>query len=104
MYDAIYSARLAFIHEITPAKRMCEVRPVVLVSIQLLSICSIHASDPLHTYQFFKSQKGSMEALNYLIITPLACARGNVIGFVCRLSSCLSVCLSLAQKSPDLEI
>ena len=34
-------------------------------------------------------------------ITPRACARGNVIGFVCRLSV---VCLSLAQKSPDLEI
>ena len=35
----------------------------------------------------------------YNIITPRACARGKVIGFVCRrLSS------SSAQKSPDLEI
>ena len=32
------------------------------------------------------------------LITPCACTRGKVIGFVC-----LSVCLS-AQNSPDLEI
>ena len=30
------------------------------------------------------------------LVTPRACTRGNVIGFVCR--------LLLAQKSPDLEI
>ena len=34
-----------------------------------------------------------------IVVTPRACARGKVIGFVC-----LSVCLSSSsQKSPDLE-
>ena len=67
---AIYSARLAlFIHGITSATRTHEVRPAVLVresSSQLimhsLNTCIIIIID-------FKSQKGSIEALNFLVIT-----------------------------------
>ena len=39
------------------------------------------------------------------IITPRACARGNVISFVCRLSSvCLSVISTKIARSGDLDI
>ena len=61
--DTIYSARLAlFLHGIMLAKRTREFRPAVLVR---EIICWIQASDTLHTH---KSQKGSIEALNFLII------------------------------------
>ena len=69
---AMYSTRLAiFIHEITSAKRTCEVQPAVLVgesSTQLL----MYSLDTGVRYSIylpsFKSQKGSIEALNFLII------------------------------------
>ena len=61
--DTVYSARLAlFIHGTTLAKRTRKFRPAVLVR---ESICWIQVSDTLHTH---KSQKGSIEALNFLII------------------------------------
>ena len=47
---------------------------------------------PLH----IACASGHNSIVEYLI-TPRACARGNVIGFVCR-------CRLLAQKSPDLKI
>ena len=75
MHDAIYmySTRLAlFIHEIMSAKRTCEVRPAVLdresstqLLINLLDTCVSYSTYLL----IFKSQKGSMEALNFEIIT-----------------------------------
>ena len=73
MHDAIYSARLAlFIHGIMSAKRMRKVWTVVLVresSTQLL----IYLLDKCVRYStylpIFKSQKGSMEALHFQVIT-----------------------------------
>ena len=66
----IYSTRLAlFIHGITSAKRTRELRPMVLVresSTQLL----IYSLDTGVRYsRYLKSQKGSIETLNFLIIT-----------------------------------
>ena len=70
---AIYSARLAlFVHGIMSAKRMHEVRPVVLVreSSTQLVMYSLDTCVRYSTYiPIFKSQKGSMEALNFLIIS-----------------------------------
>jgi hypothetical protein len=73
MARAIYSARLAiFIYGITSAKRTREVRPAVLVrenSTQLL-MYSLDTCIRYSTYSpIFKSQKGSMEALNFRIVT-----------------------------------
>ena len=73
LHDAIYSAKLAlFIHGIMSAKRTREVRPAVLVgesSTQLL----MYSLDTCVRYSIylpiFKLQKGSMEALNFLVIT-----------------------------------
>ena len=70
---AIYSTRLAiFIHGITSAKRMHEVRPAVLcressaqLIMYLLDTCVRYS-----TYiPIFKSRKGSTEALSFLAIT-----------------------------------
>ena len=59
MMCAIYSARLSFIYP----------QDYVSQEPSLKSIRWICASDTLHTYQFFKIQKGYIEALNFLIIT-----------------------------------
>ena len=73
MMHAIYCTRLAlFIHKITSAKKTREVRPAILVResstqliMYLLDTCVRYS-----TYlPIFKSQKGSMEALNFLVIT-----------------------------------
>ena len=71
---AIYSARLAlFIHGITSAKKTREIRLVVLVResstqfvMYLLDTCVRYST---YIILIFKSQKGSMEALNFLAIT-----------------------------------
>ena len=71
---AIYSARLAlFIHGITSSKRTREVRPAVLVkeSSTQFVMYSLDTCVRYSTYiiPIFKSQKGSMKALNFLAIT-----------------------------------
>ena len=65
---------MLFMHRITSVKRTCEVRPVVLVggsSTQLLMY--LLDTDVRYSIQLylpiFKYQKGSIEALNFLIIT-----------------------------------
>ena len=68
---AIYSTRLAlFIHGITSAKRMCEVRPAVLVresSTQLNCIRWIHASDTTDFHISERLHGGPAFSGNYLI-------------------------------------
>ena len=70
---AIYSAVLSiYIHGITSAKRTREVRPSLLVreGNTLLVRYSLDTCVRYSTYlPIFKSQKGSMEALNFLVIT-----------------------------------
>ena len=70
----IYSAGLSiyYIHRITSAKRTCEVRPSLLVreGNTLLVRYSLDTRARYSTYSLnFESQKGSIEALNFLIIT-----------------------------------
>ena len=82
---AWHACVMLFIHGITSAKRTHEVRPAVLIresSTQLL-IYSLDTCVRYSTYLLiFMSQKGSMEALNFRVITPRACTRGKVIGCV----------------------
>ena len=69
MLRIIYSTRIAlFIHEITSAKRTHEVQPALFVreSSTQLVMYSLDTCIPI-----FKSQKGSMEALNFQVITSL---------------------------------
>ena len=68
---AIYSARLAFIHGIMLATIMREVRLAVLAreSSTQLVMYSLDTCVRYSTYiPIFKSQKGSIEALNFLVI------------------------------------
>jgi hypothetical protein len=73
MARAIYSARLAiFIYGITSAKRTREVRSAILVreSKMQLVMYSLDKCIRYSTYLLtFKSQKRSIEALDFLIIT-----------------------------------
>ena len=60
---ALYIA--IFVHEIMSAKRTHEIRPVVLSSTQLL----VYLLDTGIRYlPIFKSQKGSIKALNFPIV------------------------------------
>jgi hypothetical protein len=71
MIRAIYSARLAlFIHGITSAKKMREVRPAALISEgnMLVVKYSLDTQVRYSTLKFTDFQ-GSIEALNFLIIT-----------------------------------
>ena len=72
MLRAIYSAGLSiYIHRIMSAKRTCEVRPSLLVrkGNTLLVRYSLDTRARYSTYSLnFESQKGSIEALNFLII------------------------------------
>ena len=71
--SAIYRASLVlFIHGITSAKRMREVRPAVLIreSSTQLVMYLLDTCVRYYTYiPIFKSQKGSMKALDFLAIT-----------------------------------
>ena len=73
MVRAIYSAGLSiYIHGITSAKRMREVQPSLLVreGNTLLVRYLLDTRARYSTYSLnFESQKGSIEALNFLIIT-----------------------------------
>ena len=71
MMCAIYNARLALFHGITSAKRTRDLQPVVLVgeSSMQLAIYLLDTCIGYSTYLLIiKSQKSSMEALNFLII------------------------------------
>ena len=73
MVRAIYSAGLSiYIHGITSAKITCEVRPLLLIreGNTLLVRYLLDTRARYSTYSLnFESQKGSIEALNFLIIT-----------------------------------
>ena len=73
MVRAIYSTGLyIYIHRITSAWRMCEVRPSLLIreGNTLLVRYSLDTHARYSTYSpNFKSQKDSIEALNFCIIT-----------------------------------
>ena len=73
MVRAIYSAGLfIYIHGITSTKRMREVRPSLLVreGNMLLVRYSLDTRVGYSAYSLnFKSQKGSIEALNFCMIT-----------------------------------
>ena len=73
MVCVIYSAGLSvYIHGITSAKRTREVRPSLLVreGNTLLVRYSLDTRERYSTYSLnLKSQKGSIEALDFLIIT-----------------------------------